>query len=312
MIPEGLASILPAVARTGSYVCVFVMAGAAASRVVFAPALQSRQHGPAAITWITERTARWTVCAAVALLGLRLVQLYGQTHAMFGQDEPVTGELMTLMATSTTWGAGWRTQTACAALAVLVAVVDRRLGEARRLRHGITAVTALLVVASVPLTGHALENSALSWPLLFQVIHVAGAASWIGSLLLLVTVGASACERFEPSDRAPAFAALVERFSSVALGAFAALAVSGAATSVVYLGELGRLFTTVYGRTLLLKLTLVLGTVAFGAYNWRRVRPHLVDRGAKALRFSAGSEIVLALVVLGITALLVVLPMPGG
>ena len=69
------------------------------------------------------------------------------------------------------------------------------------------------------------------------------------------------------------------------------------------------LWTTPYGRTFLVKLVLVLGVVALGAWNWRRVRPALGDAaGAARVRRSATAELAAAALVLVTTAILVGMP----
>ncbi|HEU5050718.1 MAG TPA: CopD family protein, partial [Gemmatimonadales bacterium] len=72
------------------------------------------------------------------------------------------------------------------------------------------------------------------------------------------------------------------------------------------------LFATGYGRVLLVKIGLLAGVAALGAWNWRRVRPALGSApGAGRLRMSATAELVLGTLLLGATAILVALPAPA-
>jgi len=70
------------------------------------------------------------------------------------------------------------------------------------------------------------------------------------------------------------------------------------------------LWTTAYGQTLLTKLGLFLAVASLGAYNWRRLKPHLgsPSKTASLLR-SVAAELVLAGIVLAVTAFLVGLPL---
>ena len=71
------------------------------------------------------------------------------------------------------------------------------------------------------------------------------------------------------------------------------------------------LWTTAFGRTLLVKLALLGGVAGVGAYNWRRVRPALGRRGGAArLRTSAMVELGFATLVVMATAVLVATPTP--
>jgi putative copper export protein len=87
---------------------------------------------------------------------------------------------------------------------------------------------------------------------------------------------------------------------------------TGVFSAWLHLGTVPALWTTGYGRTLLLKLgvaSLVFGT---GAYNWLRVKPALErEEAAGPLRRSATIELTVALVVLAVTAVLVATPLPS-
>ena len=108
-------------------------------------------------------------------------------------------------------------------------------------------------------------------------------------------------------------ARLVRVFSPLALVAVATLAATGLFASVLHLESAADLFTTAYGRRLGLKLVLVAGVMALGAFNWRRVKPRLEagDADASVLLRSAATEIAVGALVLLVTAVLVVTPPPG-
>jgi putative copper export protein len=74
----------------------------------------------------------------------------------------------------------------------------------------------------------------------------------------------------------------------------------------LHVGTIPNLWGTHYGVTLLIKLT-VLGLVALtGFYNWRFVKPRLGTSEASArLQHSARIEVLIAVVVLLVTAVLV-------
>ena len=77
------------------------------------------------------------------------------------------------------------------------------------------------------------------------------------------------------------------------------------------LGGLTPLWTSNYGRVLLIKVSLLLGVAATGAYNWLRVKPALgTSESTARLKKSATVELVLGTVVIAATAILVALPAP--
>ena len=92
------------------------------------------------------------------------------------------------------------------------------------------------------------------------------------------------------------------------------------AATLIDLSRLAELWSTPYGRTLALKLLLLGGVAAAGAFNWRRVRPALAgEGGGRTLRRSAALELALGALVVawgGVVgaapAVLWALPTPGG
>ena len=99
---------------------------------------------------------------------------------------------------------------------------------------------------------------------------------------------------------------LVPAFSPVAMVSVATLVLTGSVASWAHLESVSSLWTTPYGRLLLLKVVVVAGVLAMGALNWRRLTPRLSEEdGPRAMRRSALVELALANVVLIVTAVLV-------
>ena len=95
------------------------------------------------------------------------------------------------------------------------------------------------------------------------------------------------------------------------MGAVCVVLVTGIATGVIYIEYWSQLWETTYGLVLLGKVLLMLVTGAVGAYNWKIMRPRLdTSDGALVLIRSARVELVIAAMVLTLTAVLVHLPMP--
>lgn len=149
---------------------------------------------------------------------------------------------------------------------------------------------------------------------LVNPIHVAAASMWIGTLVVLVIAGVATAMSgaFATSDRGPAVASIVNRFSTLALWSAGVLVLSGVTTAYTHLRKLSSLWTTAYGATLLVKLSLVAIVFALGAYNNRRLKPSLgTEDAAERLSRSAKYEIGVAAIVLIVTAVLVNLPVPA-
>jgi putative copper export protein len=130
----------------------------------------------------------------------------------------------------------------------------------------------------------------------------------IGTVLLLA--GLAACRPLDSECRPEAVRLLVGHFSRRALIAAPLTVGFGVWLSARYLGWTWplRFFQTSYGWALAGKIALVLGVLALGALNWRLVQPRLAEPGGEArFRRSGGAELGLAVLVLGVTAVLVAL-----
>ncbi|MFJ4176139.1 cytochrome c oxidase assembly protein [Microbacterium sp. NPDC089696] len=139
-----------------------------------------------------------------------------------------------------------------------------------------TFITAFLAAVSfLPLAtqGHSGELSGHTVAVNSILLHTIGAAVWLGGLLLVVIL----------RDRSGVgTAALVSRYSSLAIAAFVVVAVSGVARSVVALGDISQLLTP-YGGILIAKVVLLVGMGLFGAWYRIRLIPRL--NGPQAARW---------------------------
>ena len=297
---ESFALLLLAGAKWVTYLGLVGLTGAVAVSRLLAPASVVVEPRGGAVDRRLRLVA--AVSAAVLVLGAA-ARLYAQTWSVFGLDEPVTLELVRLIAIESRWAGGWRPQAAVAVLAVVGAAWWTR----RPRGWWLTALAAAGAWITLPLTGHAASFDS-SLPHLAQVAHGIGAGLWVGTLAVVVAV-ASPLHR-EPRGQGRV-ADLVRRFSPMALAAVSTIALSGAVTGVFYLGSVGDLWATPYGRALLLKVVLFLATGAVGAYNWRRLTPRLGEASGpgRLLRW-VRLELLLAAAVLLVTAVLVHLAMP--
>jgi copper transport protein len=112
-------------------------------------------------------------------------------------------------------------------------------------------------------------------------------------------------------------AAALGRFSPLALGCVIAIVASGLVQSLVLVRSPGHLLDTAYGRAVLIKIGLLIGLIALGAYNRRRSVPAIARRARDGappghagllLRRALRAETALIVVVLGVTGALASYP----
>ena len=223
---------------------------------------------------------------------------------------------------STTWGTGFLWQ----CVAMLVAGIG--CGFASRSPQAsprtsllwlLAALGALGLCITPALQGHAIgseEYTALA--VSADIAHVVGASMWIGALGVIGWLGITLPNA--DGVPAPGRAALAEArlrilvplVPPIALPGAAMLLVSGIIASVLHLRDVSDLWREDWGRYVLAKMIIVSVIVVLGALNWRRLGPQMRrNPSVKALRKSLVTELVLALLVLLITAVLVVTPLPG-
>ena len=166
-----------------------------------------------------------------------------------------------------------------------VAFVDRRLG-----RGVFVCALALLPIPSV--AGHALDRG--QWPrplnVAADILHVGAAAVWIGGLLALAIGLPRAARKLSPEQRARFSAALVPRLSAIALVSVAVIAATGLIRALSELTAVSQLWTTGYGRALVVKTGLLALLVSLGWINRSRLVPRL---RLAALRRNVAVELVL-------------------
>jgi copper transport protein len=166
------------------------------------------------------------------------------------------------------------------------------------------AVTALALVLSVTLAGHARSGRWLVVASLADLVHVLAAAAWLGGLLLLLVAAL-------PTSTPAEARTIAGRFSPLAFGAVVALLVSGLVQSFRQLQPLSSVTETEYGQLLLVKLAAFVVLVGLAAYSrtvtrsiWQHDGDPEGSEGRRLLRQGIGAEQAVAVLVLAVTAIL--------
>ncbi len=161
------------------------------------------------------------------------------------------------------------------------------------------------LAASESFLGHTADTAPRPAMLISDAVHLVAGGIWLGGALLLV-VTLRRRRRASGTSVAP----LVARYSWLAGWSVAAVALTGVVMGALILGDLSALISSTFGRLLLVKIALVVGLVAAGAYNRNVLLPELeagTDDGwaIGRLRASLSIELVLFVAVVVLTAVLV-------
>jgi copper resistance protein D len=165
----------------------------------------------------------------------------------------------------------------------------------------IAAVASLVLLA--PWTSHAAARpGGRRVLLLLDAVHQVASWIWIGGLAQLVVVASRGRRETWPP-------ALLQRFSTLALGSVIALVLAGVGLGWLYVDGPRALLGTAYGVMVLTKVVLLIALLALGALNYFVVR-RLVRGGAAPLRLRRFVEVELGLglTVFGAAASLTSLP----
>lgn len=166
-------------------------------------------------------------------------------------------------------------------------------------------VTVLAAASLVPMgtQGHSGDEGFHHEAMTALILHIIAAAVWLGGLLLLVIV--------RPLLSREKLADAVARYSSIALAAFAVVAVSGTVRAMVGLNDWGDLLSP-YGAILMLKVVSLIALGMFGAWYRTRLIARMRESDAVARPFwtLVAFELVLMGVASGAAAALARTPPP--
>jgi copper transport protein len=212
----------------------------------------------------------------------------------------------------TIWGL---TALAWIAFGLLAVALLRNRAEARLapIRVVLLGAPLAFVVLEPALAGHGSTQSPVALLFPANVVHVTAMAIWLGGLAALLFVAPQATRELPAGERTRLLAAILSRFSRVALISVGAILLTGLIQAYAYVRHLDALTETGYGRAVLVKFLLLMALIGLGAYNQRRSVPRLeriaAGRGSPGragllLRRALRAEVALLVVVLGVTAAL--------
>jgi copper transport protein len=239
---------------------------------------------------------RWVPigCWLLAVAGLALITLTeaASVDASVGQ----------MLASS----AGARLVRIAVVLAALGVLAGLATWRPRTSTIGLTAALTAAVMFSHVAAGHAGAPGPAQWiNLSTQWVHFVAIGAWIGGLVWLLAG--------TRGDRASDDVAPIGRFSRLATACISVVILAGVIRGVNEVGSFDALFSTDYGRTLLVKLGLVALLASLGALNRFWNVPAIMGGRAHVsrLRRTVRGEVVFAAAVLGVVGVLASTPPPA-
>lgn len=247
----------------------------------------------------------------------------GLVLALPAQAISVGGQWGALLGDSR-WGMAWLGLLVLALVAAGAGLVagrgDPSAGPAPARMYAL-AVPGLLGAILLSWSGHAASGSDATLGVMIDVVHGWATAAWLGGLVMLLALALPLLAALPASDRVSLGAAVVVRFSSVAVAAVVLLVITGMYRALAELPSLDALWSTDYGLVLLAKLVVFGVMLVLAAWNRLVLHPRLeraalglgdgqAADGPSALRASVRAEVALGAVVMALVAVMVGLMPP--
>jgi copper transport protein len=269
--------------------------GFAFHALVLSPALR-RSHGmndeqrAGAISASARRIIFFSWLSLALLVIVTLVELVLQAASVFNQSVAgaLSPGLLNQIVTRTGFGASWRLQVwAVGSLLVLVFYLSRNIKRDPAGNHRMWWWAALFAGAVLLLapswTGHAVV-AAKEFPFAIGAdwLHLLAAGFWVGGLFHLVLTLPKAIRDLEWRARLDMLHQVIPLFTRLAIASTMLLVLTGLYNSWMHVDRFGELWSTPYGVTLLVKVSLVVPMLAFGGINTFIIHPcvrRLVENG---------------------------------
>lgn len=256
----------------------------------------------------SERSRRLAQTALLLFIVASLTRLVIQSDLI---PSAATARLAAVIATArhTRWGRGWMIGAGSAAI-TLAGLLGVRV-------HVVGWIVAALGTVGIclgeALTGHAgvvARHSSVA--VAADLAHFLGAGGWLGGLAAVVWCGLPALHDIEATRAARNGSQLVRAYHRAAIECVALVALTAIIALWVRLDAVSDLWTTDYGRIVLLKISIVVILLGFGLHHWRRiVTPEWDLQTAPRFQRSAAAELLVGAVVAAVTAVLVATPLPS-
>ncbi|WFU70621.1 MULTISPECIES: copper homeostasis membrane protein CopD [unclassified Bradyrhizobium] len=294
-------------ARAIHFAATAVIVGTLVFRTNIAKAALRSKENVAIPFWTQTLHLLWACLAVGVISGLvwLLLQAVSMSGLPFG--EAVSADVLSTVLNETQFGRLMEVRAGLAvALAACLAFDRAALAEWLALAAG------LGLAASLAWTGHAGSTLGAMGDvhLAADALHLIAAATWIGGLVSLVLFFAAA--RNQATAWAPVAGDAAERFSILGMVSVATLSVTGIVNAWILVGSFRGLFTTEYGRVLMLKLGIFAAMLAVAAINRFYLMPRLALPSAtgvqsdslRQLTRNSVIEIALGLTILAIVGML--------
>jgi copper transport protein len=189
------------------------------------------------------------------------------------------------------------------ASALLLRPLLRGSGGESKADLALLGVLGVAALATWPLTGHPTASPVAGVSVVVDVIHLGAMAVWLGGLIMLAAF-------LLPRANERELGAILPIWSRWAATAVTALILAGVVQALIEVSSLDGLFSSTYGRLILIKVGLAACVLGVAAVSRRIVRARTAEAAPRGLRRVVLVELGIIAVVLGVTSALVQIAPP--
>jgi len=164
----------------------------------------------------------------------------------------------------TQFGRVWQLRLGLIAAAFVLVALALAQVKARRTLIVVLWLVSVVLLVSLAWISHAAAATVHPFGVSGDMLHLCAAGLWIGGLVPLTIFLARVRGSFSLGET---IVRVVRRFSTLSLGCVSVVIVSGISNSWLLVGSIRALYTTAYGRLLLVKLMLFAVLIVIGARN---------------------------------------------
>jgi copper transport protein len=185
------------------------------------------------------------------------------------------------------FGTYWTVREIIIILALLVAIytflTKKRSAIINSAIAWINLLLALGLLIAMTLSGHAAatNNNILVFAVLIDWLHLLAASLWVGGMMYIATTYLPTLRGRSLQERTASLLSVLPRYSPLAITGVIIMAVSGPFNATIHMSSWEQLFSTAYGRALVVKVLLVGALLITSAIHVRIFRPRLAKDYAK-------------------------------
>lgn len=214
----------------------------------------------------------------IANIGVLLGQAFSLTG---GHLDQIFSPVLLLGLLNGRFGTFWIMREVVLALAMVLAsftsISNRRSARTESFISWSNLVLGLALLIAITLSGHAASVSGTTgiFAVLVDWLHLLAASLWVGGMLYIMLIYLPVLKGRPSIERTRSLLLTLPRFSPYALAGVIIMALSGPFNATVHMYSFDQLYTTAYGRALVVKVACVCALLLTSAIHVLHMRPQL-------------------------------------